>query len=101
MRPVAPLRRVLAQMAAGKGTMKRHDRNDWSSSTFAGTSHEICWEFRDHEVEAGEQMIARLDQSDFDLPGELVVSAEVHHVCHDLQARVLVLRARIVTVEKA
>ncbi len=77
------VRAALMQITAGKGTVLAHAETAWSSITFAGTRHEVVLEFCGTEaVTAGEDLIERLPDHEFTLPGQLVADATITKVDH-------------------
>jgi hypothetical protein len=77
------LRDALMQITAGHGTVLAHEEKAWASITFAGTRHEVVLEFCGHEaVAAGEELIERLPDHEFAIPGQLVADATVTKVDH-------------------
>ena len=79
------VRTALMQLTGGRGTMLAHAEKAWASITFSGTRHEVVLEFCGAEaVAAGEELIERLPDHEFTLPGQLVADATVCAVEHDL-----------------
>lgn len=77
------LRRSLMQLTAGHGAVLCHEERAWASITFSGTRHEIVLEFCGPEaVAAGEELIARLPEHEFAIPGQLVADASITKVDH-------------------
>lgn len=73
----------LMQLTGGQGTVLGHSEKAWASITFAGTRHEVVLEFCGPEaVAAGEELIERLPDHEFALPGQLVADATVTKVDH-------------------
>lgn len=77
------VRAALMQLTGGSGTVLSHAENAWASITFAGTRHEVVLEFCGAEaVAAGEELIERLPDHEFFLPGQLVADATITKVDH-------------------
>lgn len=77
------VRSALAGLAGGHGTVIAHEEKAWASITFAGTRHEVVLEFCGPEaVAGGEELIERLPDYEFALPGQLVADATVTKVDH-------------------
>lgn len=73
----------LMQLTGGAGSVLAHSEKAWASITFAGTRHEVVLEFCGPEaVAAGEELIERLPDHEFALPGQLVADATVTKVDH-------------------
>lgn len=77
------LRDAVQAIADGRGTVVSHTERAWVSITFAGTRHELVMRFEGiEEVEAGEQLIERLPEHEFSIPGQLCADATVTSVEH-------------------
>ncbi|MFN3863407.1 MAG: hypothetical protein ACK4RT_03900 [Erythrobacter sp.] len=77
------VRAALAALAGGHGTVLAHEETAWASITFSGTRHELVLEFCGAEaVAGGEELIARLPDHEFALPGQLVADATITKVDH-------------------
>ena len=77
------VRSSLMQITGAKGTVLGHEETAWASITFAGTRHTVVLEFCGSEaVLAGEELIERLPDHEFTLPGQLVADATVTKVDH-------------------
>ena len=77
------VRTALMQLTGGRGTMLAHTEKAWASITFSGTRHEVVLEFCGAEaVAAGEELIERLPDHEFTLPGQLVADATITKVDH-------------------
>ena len=77
------VRAAIAGLAGGHGTVLAHEEKAWASITFAGTRHEVVLEFCGPEaVAGGEELIERLPDHEFALPGQLVADATVTKVDH-------------------
>ncbi len=77
------VRAALLGLTGGRGTMLEHSEKAWASITFAGTRHEVVLEFCGPEaVAAGEELIERLPDHEFTLPGQLVADATIAKVDH-------------------
>ena len=77
------VRAALLLITAGEGTVLSHEEKAWASITFAGTRHEMVLEFCGPDaVAAGEELIERLPDHEFTLPGQLVADATITKVDH-------------------
>lgn len=77
------VRSALTGLTGGQGTVLAHSEKAWASITFAGTRHEVVLEFCGAEaVAAGEELIERLPDHEFAIPGQLVADATVTKVDH-------------------
>lgn len=77
------VRAALMGLTGGHGTVLGHEEKAWASITFSGTRHEVVLEFCGAEaVAAGEELIERLPDHEFTLPGQLVADATVTKVDH-------------------
>lgn len=77
------VRAALRVLTGGLGTVLSHDEKAWASITFSGTRHEVVFEFCGAEaVAAGEELIERLPDHEFAIPGQLVADATVTAVDH-------------------
>lgn len=77
------VREAITQLAAGQVTVKAHTEKAWASITFSGTRHEIVIEFAGiAAIVAGEDLIERLPDHEFVIPGHLVADAAITAVDH-------------------
>ncbi len=77
------VRAALMGLTSGSGTVLVHSETTWSSITFSGTRHEVVLEFCGPDaVAAGEELIERLPDHEFALPGQLVADATISAVDH-------------------
>lgn len=77
------VRSALLLITGGAGSILSHKETAWTSITFSGTRHEVVLEFCGVEaVVAGEELIERLPDHEFTLPGQLVADATVTKVDH-------------------
>lgn len=77
------VRTALMQLTGGAGTLLGHEEKAWASITFTGTRHEVVLEFCGAEAVArGEELIERLPDHEFALPGQLVADATITKVDH-------------------
>jgi hypothetical protein len=77
------VRAALLTLAAGKATILSHEEKAWASITFSGTRHEVVLEFSGIDaVMAGENVIERLPDHEFTIPGQLVADAAITAVDH-------------------
>lgn len=88
---VPRIRRTLADrvgaaikaLAGDKGVLLSHQETAWASITFAGTRHQLAFEFCGAAaVAAGEELIERLPDHEFAIPGQLVADATITAVDH-------------------
>lgn len=77
------VRSGLLGITEGHGSVLAHAETAWASITFAGTRHEVVLEFCGTEaVVHGEELIERLPDHEFALPGQLVADATITKVDH-------------------
>ncbi|SHN52662.1 hypothetical protein [Erythrobacter sanguineus] len=77
------VRTALMQLTGGSGTVLSHDEKAWASITFSGTRHEMVMEFCGGDaVVGGEELIERLPDHEFAIPGQLVADATITKVDH-------------------
>lgn len=77
------VRAALTGLAGGGGTMLSHEEQAWASITFSGTRHEVVLEFCGADaVVGGEDLIERLPDHEFAIPGQLVADATITAVDH-------------------
>jgi hypothetical protein len=77
------VRAALMALTGGAGTVLSHDEKPWASITFSGTRHEVVLEFCGADaVTGGEDLIERLPDHEFTLPGQLVADATITKVDH-------------------
>jgi hypothetical protein len=77
------VRAALMKLAAGRGTILSHEEKAWASITFSGSRHAIVMQFCGiDEVITGENLIDRLPDHEFAIPGHLVADATVQSVEH-------------------
>ena len=77
------VRTALMQLTGGNGTVLAHEEKAWASITFAGTRHEVVLEFCGMDaVVGGEDLIERLPDHEFSIPGQLVADATITKVDH-------------------
>ncbi len=77
------VRTALMGLTGGAGTLLSHDEKAWASITFSGTRHEVVIEFCGAEAVAhGEELIERLPDHEFTIPGQLVADATITSVDH-------------------
>ncbi|NJO43520.1 MAG: hypothetical protein HC865_23790 [Cyanobacteria bacterium RU_5_0] len=70
-------------LTGGAGTLITHEEKPWASITFAGTRHEVVLEFCGADaVVGGEELIERLPDHEFTIPGQLVADATITQVDH-------------------
>lgn len=74
---------ALMTLTGGAGTVLSHEEKAWASITFAGTRHEVVLEFCGADaVVGGEELIERLHDHEFTIPGQLVADATITAVDH-------------------
>lgn len=77
------VRTALLGLTGGAGTLLSHDEKAWASITFSGTRHEVVLEFCGADaVVGGEELIERLPDHEFAMPGQLVADATITKVDH-------------------
>ena len=77
------VRSALMALTGGTGTLITHEEKAWASITFSGTRHEVVLEFCGAEAVAhGEELIERLPDHEFTIPGQLVADATITSVDH-------------------
>jgi hypothetical protein len=77
------VRTALGKLAAGRATVLSHKEKAWASITFSGSRHEVVLQFAGIDaVVAGEDLIERLPDHEFAIPGHLVADAAVSAVDH-------------------
>lgn len=77
------VRSALMALTGGAGTLITHEEKAWASITFSGTRHEVVLEFCGAEAVAhGEELIERLPDHEFTIPGQLVADATITSVDH-------------------
>ncbi|MCZ8369023.1 MAG: hypothetical protein O9293_03485 [Porphyrobacter sp.] len=77
------VRSALQLITGGAGTVLSHEEKAWASITFTGTRHEVVLEFCGPEaVAAGEELIEKLPDHEFTLPGQLVADATITKADH-------------------
>jgi len=77
------VRTALMTLTGGAGTLITHEEKAWASITFSGTRHEVVLEFSGADaVVGGEELIARLPDHEFAIPGQLVADATIAKVDH-------------------
>ncbi len=77
------VRAALGKLAAGRGIILSHEEKAWASITFSGSRHEVALKFTGIDaVMAGEDLIERLPDHEFAIPGHLVADAAVTAVDH-------------------
>lgn len=79
------LEEALITLSGGLGKVTIHREMPWASVTFSGTRHRVtlCYTGQS-EVEAGEFMLAEVEEHEFRIPGQLVADAQVVRVGHEL-----------------
>ena len=68
----------LLALADGHGALVEHRQRAWASVTFSGTRHELAFRFEGEEAsEGGENLIAKVGEHEFAIPGQLVADVAV------------------------
>lgn len=96
------VRGAITKLAAGQGTVKAHTEKAWASITFSGTRSEIMIEFAGiAAIVAGEDLIERLPDHEFAIPGHLVADAAITAVDHQFgQTERLTVTAVLLLLEE-
>lgn len=77
------VRSAVKALCGGHGAVLTHEEKAWASITFSGSRHELVIEFCSAEaVAAGEELIERLPDHEFAIPGQLVADATITKVDH-------------------
>ncbi|MFN3989069.1 MAG: hypothetical protein ACK4IS_02295 [Erythrobacter sp.] len=77
------VRAALGKLAAGRGVVISHQEKAWASITFSGSRHEVVLQFTGTDaVIAGEDLVERLPDHEFAIPGHLVADAAIGAVEH-------------------
>lgn len=77
------VRAALMALTGGGGVILTHAETAWASITFSGTRHEVVLEFSGAEaVVGGEELIERLPDHEFTIPGQLVADATITAIDH-------------------
>ncbi|MGY6552158.1 MAG: hypothetical protein ACXIT4_09740 [Erythrobacter sp.] len=77
------VRSAVMKLAAGRAVLLAHEEKPWASITFSGTRHELVLEFTGIDaVMAGEDLMERLPDHEFTIPGQLVADATITAVDH-------------------
>ncbi|WP_230280167.1 hypothetical protein [Croceicoccus sp. Ery15] len=88
-----PIRRSISErledavlaLAGGLGAVTIHREMPWASITFAGTRHTLSLCFTGSgAVDAGEDLLAKLPDHEFRIPGQLVADAQIVKVEHEM-----------------
>lgn len=93
---------ALLELAEAQGQLLSHKETPWASITFAGTRHELVFEFAGiNACKAGERFIAALPDHEFAIPGQLVADATVSEVKHSCTPELrLVVTAVLLLLEE-
>ena len=79
------LRDAIMAMYGDHAIVASHSEKAWASITFEGSRHMIKLLFKGPAaIAAGEDLIANLPEHEFDVPGQIVASADVTAVDHCL-----------------
>ena len=83
--PAERLEEAVLALAGGLGAVTIHREMPWASITFAGSRHTMSLCFTGSgAVDAGEELLARLPDHEFTIPGQLVADAQIVKVEHEL-----------------
>lgn len=93
---------ALLGLTEAQGQLLSHKETPWASITFAGTRHELVFEFAGTTAcKAGERFIAALPDHEFAIPGQLVADATVSEVEHSCTPELrLVVTAVLLLLEE-
>jgi len=84
-----------------QGEITAHSARPWASITFRGSQHGITLDFEGAEaVEAGEGFIARLEDHEFNIPGQIVADATIKAVERIREMPALIVHAEILMLEE-
>ena len=87
-------------LADGHGEVVEHRARSWASITFSGTRHKLVIDFEGATaVEAGEELIARLEDHEFSIPGQLVADAAIKAVERVASTTSLIVHAELLLLE--
>lgn len=87
-------------LADNQGEIAEHSAKPWASITFKGTRHKLVMDFEGTDaVNAGEELIARLPDHEFEIPGQLVADATITAVEHVRMTETLIVHAEILMLE--
>ncbi len=79
------LEEAVLALSGGLGAVTIHREMPWASITFAGTRHTMSLCFTGSgAVEGGEELLARLPDHEFAIPGQLVADAQIVKVEHEM-----------------
>lgn len=94
--------RALSALGAAPDEMIVHAQTDWASITFSGVRHQLTYAFDGASaVDRGEGLIARLDEHDWKIAGQLVADARVLEVEQRVDPPRLVVDLEILLIEEA
>lgn len=96
------VRQALTALAEAQPQVLSHEEKPWASITFAGTRHELVFEFLGIAAcKAGERFIAALPDHEFAIPGQLVADATISAVTHSCTPELrLVVTAVLLLLEE-
>lgn len=81
-KPLDLNRRLEAALAPFNPQITAHRVTPWASITFSGTRHEIDFLFTSDNIVNGEELIERLPDQEFTIPGHLVCDADISSIDH-------------------
>lgn len=77
------LLRALNDLAGGAGELRDHAERAWASATFTGSRHAFTIDFTGlAAIDGAEDLIARLPDHEFAIPGQIVADATILAVEH-------------------
>ena len=92
---------ALMLLTGEQGEITAHSARPWASITFSGTQHAITLDFEGAAaVEAGEEFVARLEDHEFNIPGQIVADAAIKAVEHVRGMPALIVHAEILMLEE-
>lgn len=84
-----------------QGEITAHHARPWASITFSGTQHALTLDFEGiAAVEAGEDFVSRLEEHEFNIPGQIVADAAIKAVEHVTGLPALIVHAEILLLEE-
>ena len=79
----------LHALGGNRGHLLVHEQKSWASITFSGKRHVLTLLFTGEDIAKGEELIERLPEHEFSVPGQLVADASVVRVTNNLKDRTL------------
>ena len=92
---------ALEALGEGRATLLEHRQRAWASVTFCGARHELAFGFDGAEaIAAGEALIERAPEHEFEIPGHLVADVVVIEVEQSLLPHPrMTVRLEVLTLE--